>query len=103
MRNDELKNFILCEFIIHHSAFIISGNSDSRVEPPIDDVGQRVREDVRDADDEHAALHESVVAPVDSFLDEKEADAGPVENLFGDDRAREQHAELQAERSEEHM
>src|SRR5205085_11104519 len=83
--------------LIHHSAFIISGNTYSRIEPAIDHVRQRVGENVCDADDEDAALHESVVAPVDALLYEEESDAGPVENLLRDDCAREQHAELKAE------
>ena len=71
--------------------------SDSRIEPAINNIRQRVGDDVGDADHQHAALHEEVVAFVDAVVDEEQAEAGPVENLFGDDGPGEQHAELQAE------
>src|SRR5215216_7434241 len=75
----------------------ISRNPDPRVEPPVEEVRQRVGQDVGDADDEDAALDEPVVALVDALLDEEEAEPRPVEDLLGDDGAGEQHAELEAE------
>src|SRR3712207_9705 len=79
------------------SAITVSRDSDARVEPAIDQARQRFGGYVGRADDGDAPLHEPVVAPRDAVFDEQQAESRPTENLLRDDRARQQHAQLQSE------
>src|ERR1041384_1615089 len=67
-------------------------NPDSRIQPAIQQISQRVREDVSRADRQHTSLHDAVIAFGDSVFNQKQPETGPAENFLGDDCAREQHA-----------
>src|SRR3954468_4156173 len=73
-----------------------SGEPEARVEDDIERVDSKVHERDEDGDGEDHALQHRVVAVHDG-VDGELTDAGPREDLLGDDRAAEQHAELHAE------
>ena len=64
------------------------------VEHRVQQIGDQVDEDERDADDEREALHHGVVAGRDR-VGQRLADAGEREDRLGEDRAAEQRAERQ--------
>src|SRR5678810_990166 len=72
-------------------------DSNPRVEPAIDHICEQVREDISHADHEHATLHDAIITLSNSILDEQQSEPGPAENLFGNNRACQQNAELQTE------
>ena len=65
-----------------------------RVEHGVQQVGDQVDEDERDADDQGEALHDGVVARRDRVV-QRLADAGQREDRLGEDRPAEQGAERQ--------
>ena len=69
---------------------------DPRVEQRVDDVDEQVDDHVAGRRDEHDPLDQRVVALVDG-VDRQPAEAGDAEDLLGDHRAGDQHAELEAD------
>src|SRR6476646_3338861 len=60
-------------------------HSDPRIQPPIHHIGQHVRDDVSDADDEDASLNNSIVPLSNSVFDEQQTQSWPAKNFFSDD------------------
>src|SRR6516225_6516323 len=70
------------------------------IEQAVHEIRQHVHRDVRDRDEEDAALDHRVVAKTDR-LDEEPAHTGPGEDRFGNDRAGQHRPKLQAEDSDD--
>jgi hypothetical protein len=75
-----------------------AGEPEARVEDDIERVDGQVHEGDEQRDGQDHALEHRVVA-VDDRVHRELADAGPGEDLLGDDRAPEQDAELHPEHS----
>src|SRR4029453_17854374 len=73
-----------------------SARSDPGIDPAIEHVDHEVAHDEAHGDQQHDALHERVVAGK-YRVDHEASDTGQGEDVFGDDRAADQRAELQAE------
>src|SRR5215510_2835175 len=73
-----------------------SARSDSGIDPAIEHVDHEIADDEAHRDQQHDALHQGVVARKDR-VDHEATDARQREDVFGDDRAADQRAELQAE------
>ena len=73
-----------------------SGVPDARVDQAVSQIDQQIDRHHDRADQQRAALQHRIIAAVDA-LDQPFADARPGENRFGQDRAGEQHADLQAD------
>src|ERR1700730_11930794 len=69
---------------------------DSRIDEAIDHVGCHVHDDVGKRECQYASFYQRIVTRADRG-NHQPPETGPRENHFGDDRAREQSAELQAE------
>src|SRR3954453_13357842 len=75
---------------------LASRDADARVEHRVQEVDAEVDDDVRDRRDEDDPLDDRVVAREDR-VERELPEARQHEDLLGDDRARDQEAELQAE------
>ena len=72
------------------------GVPDPRIEDGVQDVDQEIHHEEDEGEDQDRVLDHEVVA-VDDAIHDVAADAAPGEDRLGDDRAREQAADLQAE------
>ena len=59
-----------------------------RIEPPVNDVRQGIRDNIGNAYDQNAALNKAVIALCDAVFQQKQSEALPAEDLFRYDRRR---------------
>src|SRR5436853_2498117 len=79
---------------MNHASRPLSLYFDTRIKETIDEVSRGVDEHVGRRDDQNTALRQLVISFTDR-IHEQAANAGPREDALGDDRPRQQHAELQ--------
>src|SRR3954463_4621197 len=70
-----------------------SGIADARVDDGVEDVDDQVRDDDEERAEQHRALDHREVAVLDR-VEREAADPGDVEDGLGEDRAAEQHADV---------
>src|SRR5262249_47789791 len=73
-----------------------SARSDPGIDPPIEHVDHEVAHDEADSDQQHDSLAQRIV-PREHRVDNEPPHAGKRENVFRDDRAADQRAELEPE------
>src|SRR4051794_5584399 len=74
--------------------------ADARVDERVEDVDDQVRDDDEERPEEHRSLDHREVAVLDR-VEGKPADPGDVEDALGEDRAAEQHADVDARGGDE--
>src|SRR5688572_31119530 len=78
-----------------------SGEPDPGIQEAIEQVHEDIDDDEEHGDDEHAALHQRVVA-LDDRGQQHPSDAGDGEDLLDHDRSTEQLSGLDAEERDDH-
>src|SRR6266496_5275451 len=91
-----VRPMIVKRFILRNSKLYNSHlpDSDPGIEPSIDHIRKHVCDYVSHADHEDAALHDAIITFTDTVFNQQETQTRPAKDLFRNDCAGEQNAEL---------